>query len=140
MDLDSGEIIAGEESRSWGFCPVGFYVPDWWDVHGDGAVLPGSTRWSADYEWPMGDFGFVWGCVWGDDSSWKVQYLDLSRVGAGELGRDDRFGYVRLATHPNLQAKDIIQVVHREGEPHVTFTINETFDLNEGARIDARDA
>lgn len=31
-------------------------------------------------ELPKGDFGFVWGCIWGDDSSWKVQYLDLSRI------------------------------------------------------------
>jgi len=34
--------------------------------------------WSADDDqWPAaGDFGFVWG----DDSSWKVQYLDPSAV------------------------------------------------------------
>jgi len=33
-----------------------------------------------EMEWPSdGAFGFIWGCVWGDDASWKVQYLDLSR-------------------------------------------------------------
>lgn len=74
MDLRTGEIIGGEEPNSNGFCPVGFYVPDWWDVH-DGRVLPGSLWWTPDYEWPAGDFGFVWGCVWGDDSSWKVQHV-----------------------------------------------------------------
>ncbi|MGD0811448.1 MAG: hypothetical protein ABSA91_17335 [Acidimicrobiales bacterium] len=28
MDLATGEIIAGEQPSSGGFCPVGFYVPD----------------------------------------------------------------------------------------------------------------
>jgi hypothetical protein len=34
----------------------------------------------------------------GDDSSWKVQYLDLSRVQQGVVRRDERFGYLELAT------------------------------------------
>jgi hypothetical protein len=64
MDLATGEIIAAEQPAATGFCPVGFYVPDWWDLH-DGAKLPGSMHWRpADDEWPTGDFGFVWGCIW----------------------------------------------------------------------------
>jgi hypothetical protein len=69
LDLAAGEIIAAEEPHAEGFCPVGFYVPDWHDIH-DGTVLPGSMQWRPeDHEWPSGDFGFVWGCIWGDDSS-----------------------------------------------------------------------
>ena len=81
LDLASGQIIAeeAEETPGGGFWPVGFYVPDWWDVH-DGSVIPGSEYWNDDHEWPLGDFGFVWGCHWGDDRSWKIQYLDLRRV------------------------------------------------------------
>jgi hypothetical protein len=95
LDLRSGEIIAEERGDSNHFCPVGFFVPDWWDVNsGD---LPGSETWTADDEWPIGDFGFVWGCAWGDDSSWKVQYLDLSRVHEGIIAREERFGYLELA-------------------------------------------
>jgi hypothetical protein len=95
LDLESGSVIAEEmeepgASSGAGFCPVGFYVPDWWDVNG-GSVIPGSEYWSADREWPNGDFGLVWGCYWGDDSSWKVQYLDLSRVQQGVVRRDERF-------------------------------------------------
>jgi hypothetical protein len=41
-------------------------------------------------------FGFVGGCIWGDDRSWKVQYLDLSQVENGIIGREERFGYVEL--------------------------------------------
>ena len=138
MDLATGEIIGGEEPNSFGFCPVGFYVPDWWDVH-DGHVLPGSLGWTQDHEWPAGDFGFVWGCVWGDDSSWKVQYLDLSEVSDGVLERDDRFGYVRLATSPKLAGQDFIRVESWQGAPRVTFAIQETFYLTTGTRIPSED-
>lgn len=41
-------------------------------------------------------FGFVCGCIWGDDTSWKIEYLDLSRISEGILVRDDRFGYIEL--------------------------------------------
>jgi hypothetical protein len=100
LDLTAGEIIAEESATvhsGGGFCPVGFYVPDWWDVHDD-SVIPGSEQWREANEWPDGRFGFVWGCTWGDDSSWKVQYLDLSRIREGVIARDERFGYLELAT------------------------------------------
>ena len=115
LDLASGEIIASEETSAGGFCPVGFYVPDWWDVH-DGRVLPGSTHWDDDYEWPSeGAFGFVWGCVWGDDSSWKVQFLDLSEIQQGTIRRDPRFGYLRLGTRKELDPQDFIRLWSSEG-------------------------
>lgn len=41
----------------------------------------------------VGQFGFVSGCVWGDDSSWKLQYLDLSKITEGVITRTDRWGY-----------------------------------------------
>jgi hypothetical protein len=62
MDLVSGRIVAGEEPSPGGFCPVGFYVPEWWDIHEDTeqrGTLPGSKAWSSDYEWPTSNFGFV---------------------------------------------------------------------------------
>jgi hypothetical protein len=34
--------------------------------------------------------------VWGDDTSWKIQFLDLSRLNEKVLVRDDRFGYIEL--------------------------------------------
>lgn len=135
LDLDSGEIVAGEEPHSNGFCPVGFYVPDWWDVN-DGSILPGSLHWRpADHEWPRGDFGFVWGCIWGDDSSWNVQYLDLSAVRDGVVRREERFGYLRLATHKKLDGKDVIRCSSWEGQRRVRFSVEQTFDLGEGTLI-----
>lgn len=136
MDLHTGDIIAAEEPASGGFCPAGFYVPDWWDLH-DGTLLPGSMYWrAADDQWPAsGDFGFVWGCVWGDDSSWKVQYLDLSSVADGVIGRDDRFGYLKLATDTKLQPRDFIRCSSYEGERRVEFYIERGYSLTTGQPI-----
>jgi hypothetical protein len=145
LDLVSGEIVAEETASGSGFCPVGFYVPDWWDVH-DGWTFPGSEYWDEDKEWPTGDFGFVWGCVWGDDSSWKVQYLDLRRVQEGVIARDDRFGYVRLASPPRASPcldatspviapsspPDFVVVSKYEGVASVRFAVEVDFDLASG--------
>lgn len=138
IDLATGQIIAAERHDPVGFCPVGFYVPDWWDVH-HGWTLPGTLHWTADREWPTGMFGFVWGCVWGDDQSWKVQYLDLSSIQNGILRRDDRFGYLELATHPKLEPWEFIRCWSDHGELRVEFSTPRTFDLTTGRSIDDLD-
>jgi len=132
MDLETGVIIADEKPDSGGFCPVGFYVPDWHDVH-DPSMIPSARYWSTDDEWPTGNFGFVWGCVWGDDTSWKIQHLDLSRITEGILVRDDRFGYVALATEPKIHPKRFITLWREDGKPKVRFRIELPFDLDTGA-------
>ncbi len=143
LDLATGAMIAEEDPG--GFCPVGFYVPDWWDVNDD-SKLPGSEHWCADDEWPVGDFGFVWGCCWGDDSSWKVQYLDLTRVQQGVIGRDERFGYLELATSgfktpcltrdpeaiKNCRSPHFIDVSKYGGVSKVTFAVEMAFNLDSG--------
>lgn len=143
LALATGSVIAAD---SIGFCPVGFYVPDWWDLH-DESVILGSEYWNIDLEWPSGEFGFVWGCVWGDDSSWKVQHLDLSEVQSGVLRRDDRFGYVELATDgyrspcfaPDEaippQGSDpppFIKLERWEGKTNITFAVEMRFDFVSG--------
>jgi hypothetical protein len=143
LDLVTGEVIAQEPRSSRGFCPAGFYVPDWWDVH-DGRVMPGCENWCPDLEWPTGDFGFVWGCESGDDSSWKVPYLDLRRVEEGVVTRDDRFGYVEIATRgydpPWLDTEGrvpsspppFIRIRRRAGVVSVGFDVAMDFDLSSG--------
>lgn len=137
LDLASGSVIAEETGNpgGGGFCPVGFYVPDWWDLY-DESVIPGSEYWDADYEWLNGDFGFVWGCYWGDDSSWKIQYLDLSQVQEGIVRREERFGYVELATDLEAQEKSapprFIDVSKTGGVARVTFAVDMEFDLESG--------
>lgn len=146
LDLATGRVIAEEPALPEGFCPVGFYVPDWWDVH-DGSVIPGSESWDADREWPTDGFGFVWGCIWGDDSSWKVQHLDLTGIMSGVIRRDERFGYVELATDgyrspcfdpetaPPPQGSSpppFIKVRRWEGKTSVNFAVEMEFDLTSG--------
>lgn len=146
LDLATGRVIAEEPVSPGGFCPVGFYVPDWWDVH-DGSVIPGSEYWKADLEWPTGRFGFVWGCVWGDDSSWKLQYLDLTGIKSGVIRRDERFGYVEVMTNgyrspcfdpeiaPATRGSNpppFIQVRREVGKTSVTFAVEMEFDIDSG--------
>jgi hypothetical protein len=58
----------------------------------------------AHFVWsfPERVYGFIAGCIWGDDSSWKIQYLDLSQADKGIIKRDDRFGYIELPSELNL--------------------------------------
>ncbi|MDQ3037801.1 MAG: hypothetical protein M3Y87_35735 [Myxococcota bacterium] len=83
--LPSCEVVAAEAHRSWGFCPVDFYVPG-----------PDPEDDEPTIDRVGGQFGFVAGCVWGDDSSWKIQFIDLSQLSEGKIDRYDRFGYVEL--------------------------------------------
>jgi len=148
LDLASGQVIAEEieASPGAGFCPVGFYVPDWWDIHDD-SIIPGSPHWNSDHEWPDGTFGFVWGCHWGDDSSWKIQFLDLRSIETGVIKRDDRFGYVELATHgylsPSLNSAlkitdkpsappPFISIERYDGDTRITFAVEMGFELDSG--------
>jgi hypothetical protein len=76
------------------------------------------------------DHGFVAGCIWGDDSSWKIQHLDLSRVEEGIIERDERFGYVPL---PRLvRLRDAIQLYSMREAPRIEIAVSTTWDLQTG--------
>ena len=66
------------------------------------------------------------------DSSGKVQFLDLSCVPQGEFVRDERFGYVELATHPKLSPREFIRCSGHDGRLQVTFSTLQRFDLATG--------
>jgi hypothetical protein len=84
-------------------------------------------------------FGFVAGCAWGDDSSWKLQYLDLARADEGILVRDDRFGYVELPRGVNLKAS--IEMAGfgydttEDWSEEINVAVRTRFNLVSGARI-----
>jgi len=61
------------------------------------------------YIWHFPDriHGFIAGCVWGDDSSWKIEYLDLSRADSGIIVREARYGYIELPY--NLKLNEAIE-------------------------------
>jgi hypothetical protein len=103
-------------------------------VHGEG-TLPGTMTWTSVGEWPhAGDFGFVWGCRWGDDSSWKVQYLDLSRIQQDELRREESFGHLKLAARPDGPAREFIRLWSDGGCRDVEFVAQQGYDLDTGGR------
>lgn len=86
MSLPDCVDICGEERDAYGFCPTEYYVP----------------------QESKGKYGFVSGCVWGDDSGGdKLQFLDLSQINKGIFKREEKFGYIELA---NCSLKECIQI------------------------------
>lgn len=80
-------------------------------------------------------FGFIAGCIWGDDSSWKVQYLNLSKAEKGIIEREERFGYIELLE--NIALKDAITLFGYNDESgdykmHARIKTTQTFDLETG--------
>ena len=119
MTLPDCKDICGEEPKANGFCPVDFFVP---------------------YEPEVGingQFGFVAGCVWGDDQSWKLQVLDLRKIEEGIIIRDDRLGYVELPD--NIPLRDAVSLddyyIFKDGDKeydsrNVTIAVRKRFELD----------
>jgi len=117
MSLPDCRDLGGEEPHAGGFCPVEFYVPRYKSVRRtlrDGRAIE-SWAFDADAEklesgdttdpygqpvtvgpWRSLDVGFVAGCLWGDDSTWKLETIDLSRANEGIITRKARFGHLQL--------------------------------------------
>jgi len=129
MSLPECRDLGGEERTEWGFCPVEYVVAQPADERGrSGGPNP-------DFD---GSFGFVAGCVWGDDSSYKVQYLDLRRVSEGNINREARFGYIELPDGLGLrEALDFTPWAWAE-EPSVRIKTEIEFDLRRSVSINFR--
>lgn len=122
---DRIEDWCGEEPSSSGFCPVEFYVPRYKKTtHAlttDGKVHNYETYYvDKEYkdikeflseelesidpiEFKNTDFGFMCGCVWGDDTSWKIRYIDLAQIPDKILSITDKFGYWQMPTRLTLK-------------------------------------
>jgi hypothetical protein len=122
MELPSCKDIGGEEPHTNGFCPVDFYVP-----YDHPSVLKAGTA---------GHFGFIAGCIWGDDSSWKIQYLDLTRAPSGVLVRRELFGYVAMPEKSSRLADCISLEGYSLDYPRAELTVSIVYDLVEGSRVD----
>lgn len=122
MELPSCRDIGGEEPENNGFCPVDYYVPF------DHPEVVKTTM--------AGRFGFVAGCIWGDDSSWKIQYLDLTRVTEGILVRQELFDYVAMP-RAIVRLRDCIRIpYYKPGDLEgVELLANIWFDLATGEQI-----
>lgn len=125
----------GTEKPGWGFCPTDFFVPNlydelitWLDEDEElseqsiGKVLLkgferlGSKEWhyylpEENLQLLTGQYAFYSGCVWGDDSSMKLNWIDLSRLTEGIVTSDQsRYGYVPLFFRKNERLKDAIRL------------------------------
>lgn len=95
----------GDDMPESGFCPVEFRVFDWRDKFKNEDVnrsfeIRGEERFAytdKQLHGMTGQWALYSGCYWGDDSSWKLRYIDLSRIREGIVTADERFGYVPLA-------------------------------------------
>lgn len=85
-------------------------------------------------------FGFVAGCVPGDDSAWKIQYLDLSEAEEGIVKRDDRFGQIVLPENQRLMdavdMNDYGWDKEDESANYIRISVLQTFDLTTGKKIE----
>lgn len=101
---------------------------DYYDQDDDGES--GSSRWTAKGPFYDLSLGFVSGCVWSDDSSWKIQHLDLTECEKGIIKRSDRYGYIELPH--KLRLKDAIRVISSE---YVQISVIERFNRKTGKKI-----
>ena len=145
MSLPSCEIIGGEEKvKGEGFCPVEFYIPNYVKLtykDDDDNPVYYDAEWDIDKEKHAPEkcdvevhhfnFGFVAGCYWGDDWSWKIQHLDLSRASEGIITRSEKYGYVWLGH--GLKLKDSVHV-DMDGDDlehyHVDLAIVKSYNKN----------
>jgi len=160
MSLPACEDLGGEEPSSGGFCPVELYVPRYRKVlrrnRLDGremenwlfetnATAPAVAD-TVDYgydstfgPWQSLTTGFVAGCIWGDDSSWKLEVFDLSKVGAGQITRSARFGHLQLARGVSLSDSLQFDSHLPDYELRATIVRQERRDVASGQLIDPYD-
>jgi len=119
---DRIEDWCGEENNANGFCPVEFYIPRYVITkqsfrHGDEineyeSVAVDCDCKDEDFLQELDEpgavdnycnFGFLCGCVWGDDSDWKIRYIDLSKIEEKVLSITEKFGYWRMPDDLSLR-------------------------------------
>lgn len=150
MELPSCKDIGGEKDEAFGFCPVDYFVPHFrkciattnnkkefnvflvMDECEKSEQLAGLKSYE---EIKYNKFGFVAGCIWGDDCTWKIQHLDLSQADKGIIKRDERYGYIELPN--NLDLKKCINMDSWEEDDYERIRIiTETYyDLDKDIKL-----
>ena len=112
----------GDERPADGFCPAEFYVPDISGVIFRDYYDPEND--SEQTQYFLGNYAFYSGCLWGDDTDWKLRYIDLSRISEGIVVADDRYGYVPLM-------HDLKKSIEVEEDGLVTFAVKSHFYVDD---------
>jgi hypothetical protein len=131
MELPSGKDIGGEDPDANGFCPVELYVPEM-EVWKSQPRKDDPKEKEFFAESRECDIALVAGCIWGDDSSWKIQCFDLSQVESGIIRRDERFGYLELARGASLAETARIIWDEEAQTPVLTVAVMQHFNLKTG--------
>lgn len=117
---DRIEDWCGEEASDSGFCPVEYYIPRYnklvfvnnnesAEIYTVDTEYENIEEFIAEWKDPdfvetqFCNFAFMCGCVWGDDSSWKLRHIDLARVADKVLTITDKFGYWELPGNMTLR-------------------------------------
>ena len=136
MSLPDCKDLGGENNNSFGFCPVSYYVPFaykykkhknllWFDH--EGGYGEDVSEFVEEKPIYFPEHGLVMGCIWGDDSSWKIEHLDLSEADKGIVKRKDSFGYFKVPSNIST-AKDAIDY-YEHG--YLRLKTVKEFDLND---------
>jgi hypothetical protein len=134
MELPTCKDIGGEEPSGGGFCPVEYYLPEiiFFEKQSD-PDRPGSFSYHIRKE--PSQVALVAGCFWGDDSSWKIQCLDISQIESGLITRDERFGYVPMPTGMTLAQTASLERDEETGAVVVTLAVMQAYDLATGKTL-----
>lgn len=150
LHADSIEDWCGEKPHAHGFCPVEYYIPTY-AHHRYSSTIVGKTEMmdlyyvdcdfseeeftdilnNPDYVGTLKNcnFAFMAGCVWGDDTSWKLQYIDLSQVDKKILNITEKFGYFELPN--NLTLRQCVDMSNWEPDyEFVRLSNAKSFDLS----------
>lgn len=144
-EISNDGIVEGQELPQLGFCPAEFYVPNWWENYNEsffsrnlsGTLFPKSGREAAliktfqEMAMYEGQWGVYSGCVWGDDNSLKIRFVDLSRVKEGIVTTDDRFGYFQLPSQGDLRSS--IEIIPSRNMVRISTPIS--FNLTKNKAI-----
>lgn len=148
MSLPNCKDIGGEKPESNGFCPVEYAVLHDQEMY-DGQLecIESTSPTLIDYNQkhgitkakilPLinGHYGFVAGCTWGDDTSWKIELLDLSEAHKGKVKREYWPGY--LIKPGDVKLKDAINFDLWDPDNHrIGIAVEHYFDLDTKSVLD----
>jgi hypothetical protein len=139
----------GEDESATGFCPTEFWVPmgmkyDWlYTGNGEEKILHMDTWFDGEFDdedeffkdyadveadnknqniaLSWANYGFLSGCYWGDDGSWKLRHIDLTGIPDKKLIITEKFGYWEL---PDRIRKCIRVFEHGHIQLTGEFTMN----------------
>lgn len=144
---DKFEDWWGEEPSGMGFCPTEFWVPLGFRssfTSKDGTEHHFPTWFDSDYKteeefsgeaagkpFVWATYGFLSGCYWGDDSSWKLRYIDFSEIENKVVKIQERFGYwelgldirqsVRITGHNSFHLLGLFRMDLNKSSPNENF-------------------